>query len=155
MVSSGPTVGEPTIGPPAASAQSCFGARLGAAPARRPVCWASPLYMANGGEPGGCVAPAGSLPATRAPSGSAGSTHVPAVQTRPPLQSLSLPQPAVPPWRPTRAPGQAAITAAHSQPSAANPTRNAGRLRGKAHRVIRFAPASVSLGDRSDRPIGA
>src|SRR5688572_9414866 len=126
MVSSGPTIGEPTIGPPAASAQTCLGALRGAAPASRPVCWASPLYMAKGGEPGARVFPVGSAPATRGPETSAGSRHSPALQTRPPLQSLSLPQPATPGPAP-REPGQAAMTAASDQPSTANPTRNAGR----------------------------
>src|SRR5687767_5682563 len=41
---------------------------------------------------------------------------------RPPLQSASLPQPAGAPCRATRAPGQAAITAAHDQPRIASRT---------------------------------
>ncbi len=116
---SGPTVGEPVIGPPVLNCHSGRGARSGGRPASAPVCCALPLYMANGGAPGLASAGAAPLwPAETAPAATR-SRHWPSSHTRLTWQSLSLPQPG----RVERCaplPGQAAIAAASSQPTTAN-----------------------------------
>src|SRR5690606_33041540 len=125
---SGPTVGEPTIGPRARTLHACLGFLAGALPAVCPVCWALPPNIAYGPAPCGRAAwPGGGLPdPVAADTGRpARSTHSPPAQTRWPLQSVSLPHPSRTPLGRGQ-PSNPAVTSRANATSESSAKRNVG-----------------------------